>query len=163
MCGPQICEDVPQELDCDVPGLDGRPIDILLPKLFKVTEAPIHLFVLSIVFGLMVSLVFSCMFYVFMNLILFLNMFPLKSVFPVTSWKSSEAFSWIHKSVHHVDAHSKNLRILSFLLNNTFSCSLWKAFSDFLSKYRVFTSAWISFCKACFSLPKILLQRLENW
>ncbi|WCJ35060.1 transportin 1 [Euphorbia peplus] len=31
----KICEDVPQELDIDVPGLDGRPIDILLPRLLK--------------------------------------------------------------------------------------------------------------------------------
>ncbi|XP_065881178.1 transportin-1-like [Euphorbia lathyris] len=31
----KICEDAPQELDFDVPGLDGRPIDVLLPRLFK--------------------------------------------------------------------------------------------------------------------------------
>lgn len=32
----QICEDVPQALDSDVPGLVERPINLFLPKLFKV-------------------------------------------------------------------------------------------------------------------------------
>lgn len=36
-CGLQICEDIPQELDSDVPGLAGRPIDVFLPRLFQVT------------------------------------------------------------------------------------------------------------------------------
>lgn len=37
-CGaPQICEDIPQELDSDVPGLAERPINIFLTRLFQVT------------------------------------------------------------------------------------------------------------------------------
>lgn len=32
----QICEDVPQILDADVPGLAERPINIFLPRLFRV-------------------------------------------------------------------------------------------------------------------------------
>ncbi|KAF2297988.1 hypothetical protein GH714_006855 [Hevea brasiliensis] len=31
----KICEDIPQELDYDVPGLAGRPIDVFLPRLFQ--------------------------------------------------------------------------------------------------------------------------------
>lgn len=39
-CGiVQICEDVPQVLDSDVPGLAERPINIFLPRLFQVTHA----------------------------------------------------------------------------------------------------------------------------
>ena len=32
----QICEDVPQVLDSDVPGLPDRPIKIFLPRFFYV-------------------------------------------------------------------------------------------------------------------------------
>lgn len=38
MCVMQICEDIPQVLDSDVPGLAERPINIFLPRLFKVTN-----------------------------------------------------------------------------------------------------------------------------
>ena len=34
----QICEDVPQVLDSDVPGLVERPINLFLPKLFQVMK-----------------------------------------------------------------------------------------------------------------------------
>ena len=32
----QICEDIPEELDVDVPGLSERPINILIPRLLQV-------------------------------------------------------------------------------------------------------------------------------
>lgn len=32
----QICEDIPQVLDLDVPGLAERPINIFLPRLLQV-------------------------------------------------------------------------------------------------------------------------------
>ena len=32
----QICEDIPQVLDSDVPGLAERPINVFLPRLFRV-------------------------------------------------------------------------------------------------------------------------------
>lgn len=34
----KICEDIPQYLDSDVPGLAERPINIFLPRLFRVTS-----------------------------------------------------------------------------------------------------------------------------
>ncbi|KAJ9186404.1 hypothetical protein P3X46_001980 [Hevea brasiliensis] len=36
----KICEDIPQELDSDVPGLAGRPIDVFLPRLFQFFQSP---------------------------------------------------------------------------------------------------------------------------
>ncbi|KAJ9165919.1 hypothetical protein P3X46_020732 [Hevea brasiliensis] len=36
----KICEDIPQELDYDVPGLAGRPIDVFLPRLFQFFQSP---------------------------------------------------------------------------------------------------------------------------
>lgn len=36
---PQICEDTPEELDLDVPGLAERPINVFLPRLFQVNDA----------------------------------------------------------------------------------------------------------------------------
>ncbi|KAL5546932.1 hypothetical protein UlMin_038665, partial [Ulmus minor] len=35
-----ICEDIPQILDSDVPGLSERPINILLPRLFQFFQSP---------------------------------------------------------------------------------------------------------------------------
>lgn len=32
----QICEDVPEELDVDVPGLPERPINVFMPRLLQV-------------------------------------------------------------------------------------------------------------------------------
>lgn len=32
----QVCEDIPQVLDSDVPGLPERPINIFLPRMLKV-------------------------------------------------------------------------------------------------------------------------------
>lgn len=32
----QICEDIPQVLDSEVPGLAERPINIFLPRLYQV-------------------------------------------------------------------------------------------------------------------------------
>jgi transportin-1 len=42
----QICEDVPQILDSDVPGLAERPINIFLPRLFRVTSVFSFTFIL---------------------------------------------------------------------------------------------------------------------
>ncbi|KAF3451340.1 hypothetical protein FNV43_RR07435 [Rhamnella rubrinervis] len=36
----KICEDIPQILDSDVPGLAERPINIFLPRLFKFFQSP---------------------------------------------------------------------------------------------------------------------------
>ncbi|KAF4382452.1 hypothetical protein G4B88_011404 [Cannabis sativa] len=36
----KICEDIPQELDADIPGLAERPINIFLPRLFKLFQSP---------------------------------------------------------------------------------------------------------------------------
>ncbi|PON45056.1 Armadillo-like helical [Parasponia andersonii] len=36
----KICEDIPQELDSDIPGLAERPINIFLPRLFKFFQSP---------------------------------------------------------------------------------------------------------------------------
>ncbi|XP_038999179.1 transportin-1-like [Hibiscus syriacus] len=36
----QICEDIPQVLDSDVPGLVERPINIFLPRLFQFFQCP---------------------------------------------------------------------------------------------------------------------------
>ncbi|XP_010256339.1 PREDICTED: transportin-1-like [Nelumbo nucifera] len=36
----KICEDIPQELDSDVPGLAERPINIFLPRLFQFFQSP---------------------------------------------------------------------------------------------------------------------------
>ncbi|KAF6135688.1 hypothetical protein GIB67_028259 [Kingdonia uniflora] len=36
----KICEDIPQELDSDVPGLAERPINLLLPRLFQFFQSP---------------------------------------------------------------------------------------------------------------------------
>ncbi|EXB24033.1 hypothetical protein L484_006064 [Morus notabilis] len=36
----KICEDVPQVLDSDVPGLAERPIDVFLPRLFQFFQSP---------------------------------------------------------------------------------------------------------------------------
>ncbi|KAL5561246.1 hypothetical protein UlMin_030993 [Ulmus minor] len=36
----KICEDIPQILDSDVPGLSERPINILLPRLFQFFQSP---------------------------------------------------------------------------------------------------------------------------
>lgn len=40
----QICEDIPQVLDSDVPGLPERPIGIFLPRLYKVSLYPVSIF-----------------------------------------------------------------------------------------------------------------------
>lgn len=47
MCVRQICEDIPQVLDADMPGLTERPINVFLPRLLQVTE----LLLLSETFG----------------------------------------------------------------------------------------------------------------
>ncbi|XP_077248702.1 transportin-1-like [Tasmannia lanceolata] len=36
----KICEDIPEELDADVPGLAERPINIFLPRLFQFFQSP---------------------------------------------------------------------------------------------------------------------------
>lgn len=36
----KICEDIPQELDIDVPGLAERPINVFLPRFFKFFQSP---------------------------------------------------------------------------------------------------------------------------
>ncbi|XP_043712474.1 transportin-1-like [Telopea speciosissima] len=36
----KICEDIPQELDSDVPGLAERPINVFLPRLFQFFQSP---------------------------------------------------------------------------------------------------------------------------
>ncbi|KAJ4700596.1 transportin 1 [Melia azedarach] len=36
----KICEDIPQELDSEVPGLVERPINVFLPKLFQFLQSP---------------------------------------------------------------------------------------------------------------------------
>ncbi|KAE8008810.1 hypothetical protein FH972_005285 [Carpinus fangiana] len=36
----KICEDIPQVLDSDVPGLSERPISIILPRLYKFFQSP---------------------------------------------------------------------------------------------------------------------------
>ncbi|OMO87359.1 CLIP-associated protein [Corchorus capsularis] len=36
----KICEDVPHELDSDVPGLSERPIDVFLPRLLQLFQSP---------------------------------------------------------------------------------------------------------------------------
>ncbi|XP_073106539.1 transportin-1 isoform X2 [Elaeis guineensis] len=36
----QICEDIPEELDVDVPGLSERPINILMPRLLQFFQSP---------------------------------------------------------------------------------------------------------------------------
>ncbi|KAJ4964946.1 hypothetical protein NE237_016795 [Protea cynaroides] len=36
----KICEDIPQELDSDVPGLAERPINVFLPRLFQFFHSP---------------------------------------------------------------------------------------------------------------------------
>ncbi|CAM8901663.1 unnamed protein product [Rhodiola kirilowii] len=36
----KICEDIPQVLDADVPGLNERPINVLLPRLFQLFSSP---------------------------------------------------------------------------------------------------------------------------
>ncbi|XP_042508481.1 transportin-1-like isoform X2 [Macadamia integrifolia] len=38
--GQRICEDIPQELDLDVPGLAERPINVFLPRLFQFFQSP---------------------------------------------------------------------------------------------------------------------------
>ncbi|EHA8591774.1 putative Transportin-1 [Cocos nucifera] len=36
----KICEDIPEELDVDVPGLSERPINILIPRLLQLFQSP---------------------------------------------------------------------------------------------------------------------------
>ncbi|KAG9444187.1 hypothetical protein H6P81_015527 [Aristolochia fimbriata] len=36
----KICEDIPEELDSDVPGLAERPINVFLPRLFQFFQSP---------------------------------------------------------------------------------------------------------------------------
>ncbi|CBI18918.3 hypothetical protein VitviT2T_026981 [Vitis vinifera] len=36
----KICEDIPQELDSEIPGLTERPIDAFLPRLFQLFKSP---------------------------------------------------------------------------------------------------------------------------
>lgn len=36
----KICEDIPQDLDSDVPGLNERPIDVFLPRLLQFFQSP---------------------------------------------------------------------------------------------------------------------------
>ncbi|KAG1363579.1 putative Transportin-1 [Cocos nucifera] len=36
----EICEDIPEELDVDVPGLSERPINILMPRLLQFFQSP---------------------------------------------------------------------------------------------------------------------------
>ncbi|PIA56714.1 hypothetical protein AQUCO_00700814v1 [Aquilegia coerulea] len=36
----KICEDIPQELELDVPGVAERPINVFLPRLFKFFQSP---------------------------------------------------------------------------------------------------------------------------
>lgn len=38
----QICEDIPEELDVDVPGLSERPINIFMPRLLQVILAGLY-------------------------------------------------------------------------------------------------------------------------
>lgn len=45
----QICEDVPQILDTDVPGLAERPINIFLPRLFRVTSVFYFIFFIFLI------------------------------------------------------------------------------------------------------------------
>ncbi|KAI3419849.1 Importin N-terminal domain-containing protein [Psidium guajava] len=36
----KICEDIPQELDMDIPGLGERPIDVFLPRFLQLFQSP---------------------------------------------------------------------------------------------------------------------------
>ncbi|KAM5562609.1 hypothetical protein ABKV19_017692 [Rosa sericea] len=36
----KVCEDIPQVLDSDVPGLPERPINIFLPRILKLFQSP---------------------------------------------------------------------------------------------------------------------------
>ena len=88
----QICEDIPQVLDSDVPGLAERPINIFLPRLFRV----------SLVFYFLC--LFSC---TFCNCILQLFFFFCFTVFPITSCFIKKAVIGFCKSIHYVNACCK--------------------------------------------------------
>ena len=91
----QICEDIPQYLDSDVPGLAERPINIFLPRLFRVTSAFsfYNCFLSSLV--TVSSTVYFSFYFIFV------------SVFPISSCFIEKAIIGFCKSIHYVNAFCK--------------------------------------------------------
>jgi len=90
----KICEDIPQYLDSDVPGLAERPINIFLPRLFRVTSVfPFD----NCFISLLILVSSNCVFFFFFFV----------SVFPISSCFIEKAITWFRKSVHHVNAFCK--------------------------------------------------------
>lgn len=58
----QICEDIPQVLDSDVPGLPERPINIFLHRLFQVLSSFIlsYISIFYLFIGTTTQLAISC-------------------------------------------------------------------------------------------------------
>lgn len=92
----QICEDIPEELDVDVPGLSERPINIFMPRLLQVILAALS------------EIVCRCLLVTITRATIEkLSILVSGTVFPVSTCHIEEAIIGFHQSVYRSNAFSE--------------------------------------------------------